>query len=361
MELSVISLEEVYATAIRSLGLDEQSVALDYPEAIAASLRRAASFLCPTTPRVLVDTVREVLTPVLPQPPERDDLMDLVDQLISTGDLLELTEMTTDRKARLLYLGPPSFVEKSAGRYLLTGIRPLGAPLVSGDFAIDCEGHTRTVTLDPDGAETRLRATGLHKITTAQWIGRPTVTTAAEYVGQIRQRLSVARAAGFVDGLTIIDPATRPTYYRGRWRTPAPGDTGDFVGRRPQAYGADLWCVVRLVDGLPDRLLDLPLDSFVAPARDDAWRLQTAIDAVNKVPLVYRTRKFPNTEPAEHIVDFFSPLPTWAERYLEFVGMSLDKSQGALFSYRVPASALAGITSLLTETLWMRTAIDGDE
>jgi hypothetical protein len=308
-----------------------------------------------------VDTVLEVLTPVLPDPPKRDDVMALLDQLISTGDLLELMEMIADRKARLLYLGPPSFVEKSAGHYLLAGIRPFGAPIVSGDFDVSYEGHTRTVTVVANGAEARLRAAGLHKVTKAQWVGQPTGTTAAEYVEQIRQRLSMAGLAGFVDGLTIIDPAANPKYYRGRWRTPAVSDTGDFVGRRPQAYGADLWCVVRLIDGAPERLLDLPLDYAVTPAHDDAWRLQAAIDAVNRVPLVYRVRPFPNTDTARHIVDFFSPLPTWAERYLELIGTSLDKSHGALFSYGVPDSALPGLSSMLTETLWMKIVTDRDD
>ena len=37
---------------------------------------------------------------------------------------------------------------------------------------------------------------------------------------------------------------------------PAATDTGDFIARRPQAYGADLWCLVRLQAGAaaaPDR------------------------------------------------------------------------------------------------------------
>lgn len=348
--------DEVAAISVRALGLDEEGFGLDYPEAIAASVRRAASFLCPTTPRALADAIIEALAPVLPEPPSRDDLMTLIDQLISGGDLLEMANATSDRQIRLLYLGPPSFVPKPNGRYLLTGIRPHGAALVPADVDVEPEAHTRTALLDAEGAEARLCEAGLHRIRVDQWIGQPAEVPAQEFIEQYRRRLAVAPPAGFVDGLTIIDPATRPTYYLGRWRAPAAGDSGDYVGRRPQAYGADRWCVVRLVDGAPERLVDLPQVNAVSPARDEAWRLQAAIDAARRIPLGCRVRPIPGATPvAEHIVDFFSPLPSWVERYLELVGISVGKSRGALFSYRIPASALADLQSVLAGTLWMTT------
>lgn len=353
MKLSTLTVDEVAKKSVHALGLDEETVGANYPEAICASLRRAASFLCPSPPRALVDAVLEVLSPVLPEPPTRDDLMIAVDQLVSTGDLLELFDDSTGRRARLLFLHPPSYVEKVPGRYLIAGIRPLGVPLVPADIAIEYEGHTRTAVLDPDGAEERLRAVGLHKITAQQWIGQPTVLAATDYIHKFQQRLDFAQAAGVVDGLTIVGSSIRPRYYRSRWRAPATGDTGDFIGRRPQAYGADRWCVVRLVEGVPKQLLDLPLDSAVTPGRDDAWRLQAAIDAECGVPPSYGVGPASGSALATRVVDFYSPVPGWAQRYLELVGLPVERSKGALFSYRVPASALAGLQTVLTETLWM--------
>lgn len=358
MEFAAISLDEVQASSVTALGLDPELYVLEYPEALAASIRRAASFLCPTTPRSLIDAVAEVVTPVLREPPKHDDLVELLEQLISTGDLLELAESDPDRRGRLLYLGPPSFVERAPGQFLVTGIRPLAAPLVSDSFEVTHVLHMRTVTLDSSTGERQLRATGLHKITQAQWIGKPATLSSAEFLEQYRARLGAARAAGAVVGLEIIDPASKPSYYRGRWRKPTTGDTGDFVGRRPQAYGADLWCVVRMKNGEPERLIDLPLDAASTPARDDAWRLQAAIDATNGTPLGFRVLSIPDTTPRASVVDFFSPLPTWAERYLELVGTAIDKSRGALFSYRVEDTAVGALRSMLRDTLWMNVVID---
>jgi hypothetical protein len=61
-------------------------------------------------------------------------------------------------------------------------------------------------------------------------------------------------------------------------------------------------------------------------------------------------------------VDFFSPLPRWAERYLQLAGMAVPRSKGALFSYRVPEDALPGLSGFLASMLWMhQTTTEGAE
>jgi hypothetical protein len=53
------------------------------------------------------------------------------------------------------------------------------------------------------------------------------------------------------------------------------------------------------------------------------------------------------------ILDFFSPLPGFAERYVQFAGLALGKTPGALYSFRLPAEAVADVTTFLTDMLWM--------
>jgi len=360
MSFKTLTGESAKDISIRTLGLNPSRYSLESPEALATAIRRAASFMCPTDPQTLIDSVIEVLAPLSSEAAERENLKELLEQIVSTGDLLELATSAYERQARMLYLGPPSFIQKAPGKYLVTGIRPEGVPLVSDNTEVDYAHHTRSVSLDPQSGEELLQAMGLHKITLSKWIGQPSITDAHVFVEQFRQRLNVARASGSVDGLSIIDPSTRVDYYRGRWRAPTAGDDGLFVGRRPQAFGADLWCVVHLADGNPEQLVDLPIDVGTRPGRDDAWRLQAAIDASNSSPQRYRISSAPNESSGFRVVDFFSPLPTWGERHLELIGSARSRSRGALFSYLIPLEAVAELGSVLAGPLWMIELAEGN-
>ena len=129
MRLTKLATEDASAVAVATLGLDADAIGLAFPEAVAASLRRAASFMCPTAPGRLVDAVIGVLRPLHVDELHRDDLADLVDLLVAGGDLLELRH-ESGRSTRLLYLGPPSYIERAPGKYLLMGVRPFGVPLI---------------------------------------------------------------------------------------------------------------------------------------------------------------------------------------------------------------------------------------
>jgi len=359
MKLSVMPAAEAAALAVRTLGLDEESVDLLSPEALCASLRRAASFLCPATPRQLVDTVLEALRPLTANDsPTRDEVMEHLDLLIASGDLLELRE-ETGHSTRLLFLGPPSYVEREPGKYLLLGIRPFGGSLVGSELGqqVRYEAHTRTIEVEAEVARTRFAALSLHEISPGRWTAQPRRLAAEKLVDQLRSRLAAARPAGEIEALLMLDPTTPVRYYRRRWRAPKPSDTGDFVARRPQAYGADLWCFVRLSHGAPQRLVDLPIDNPATPARDEAWRLQAAIDAILGHPQQYRAWAV-NGPDSDRIVDLFSPLPAWAERHLELVGL-VQRVAGSLFSYRVAGGAVPGVIALLTDMLWMQAAPEG--
>jgi hypothetical protein len=361
MRVSRLSSPEVLQIATETLGLDASGTDLFSMEGICASLRRAASFLCPTAPRHLVDAVLDALGPLDPGPSiSRDGLMDQLGLLVSTGDLLELRP-PSQRKTRQIFLGPPSYVAKSSTRFLLLGVRPYGAGLVGDGLSaqVHHEGHTRTIELDVETAVEHLQAAGLHEITSEQWVMCPRVQPPSEFLAEYRDRLSVAPRAGEIEGLTLIDPSRPVRYYRGRWREPKANDHGDFVARRPQAYGADLWCLVRIEAGVPLRLLDLPVADDATPGRDEAWRLQAAFDAQRGQPQVVRVRPTVGVDNSE-IIELFSLLPSWAERYLELVGLPIPRANGSLISYRLPTSADPDLIDFLTDMLWMRVVEEGE-
>jgi hypothetical protein len=344
---------EVAMSAVDILGLDGSVIDLFSSEGVSASLRRAASFLCPASPGQLVGAVLDALTP-LNADMERDEVNEALDTLVGAGDLLELGP--SDSRTRQLFLGPPSYVEKRPGDFLLLGIRPNAGPIVDEESlgaVVTHESHTRSVVLDPDGAAEVLAAAGLHRLTREQWTKAPRQEAATAVVEQARERLGSARAPGQISGLTLIDSTRSVRYYKGRWREPLPSDQGIFVGRRPQAYGAPIWCAVEFADGVPQAVLDLPVDSSVAPGWDEARRLQAALDSERGAAQVFGVRPTGQAG-GDYIFDCFGPLPSWAERYLDLTGLPIPKSRGALFSYRVPDGAESEARTFLSRSLWMQ-------
>jgi hypothetical protein len=357
VKLSTLSIEEASALAVRVLGLDAALIELTSQEGLAASLRRAASFMCPTSPSRLLDTVLDAIRPVSPEGRvSRDQLAGLLDLLVAGGDLLELRH-EAGRSTRLLYLGPPSFIEREAGSYLLLGVRPFGAPLVDAELAeeIEPEGHTRTIRLDAETAWDRLLGAGLQPIERARWVGSPRTEDPRSLIDRAGELLDAAGPSGDIEDLIMLDPDKPVRYYIGRWRSPKASDTGDFVARRPQAYGANLWCYVRFENGTPKKMIEFPIDDPIVPGRDEAWRMQMAIDALRGMPQRYRPTPAAGAEAT--VIAFFSPIPGFAQRYLQLVGLALLESPGALFSFRVPNGAMTALTALLTNLLWMEPVV----
>lgn len=353
MRLTKLTAQDASTVAVAALGLDDRAVGLSSPEGLATSLRRAASFMCPTSPGRLVDAVLGALRPLHGDEVKRDDLVDLLDQLVASGDLLELRH-ESGRSTRLLYLSPPSYIERVPGNYLLMGVRPFGSPLIGDEMAeaIEYEGHTRALTIGRTGADDKLRSHGLRRVPRDRWVASPKVETPAELVERHRTLLDVAAEAGQLDELALLDPASKTRYYRGRWRAPNLADTGDFVARWPKAYGADLWGLVRFRAGEPQRLIEFPVDDPVVPGRDEAWRYQAAVDAMRGMPQEFRIRHGPSPG-SDTTIDFFSPLPGFAERYVQFAGLALGKTPGALFSFRLRTEAIDNVAAFLTDMLWM--------
>src|SRR5438445_8548354 len=163
--------------------------------------------------------------------------------------------------------------------------------------------------------------------------------------------LALKPTRGEVPGLMILDPTTAPTYYRGRWRPPR-RESGRFVARREQSYGADLWAYVELHDGEVTNLIDFPTETRAPDARgcDEAWQLQMAIDAKNGRGQQFRLRASPPS--GTIIVDLFSPIPRWARRRFDALGEE-DAPIKSVLSYRFSQAIAEAVQRCLTEDLWL--------
>lgn len=355
--MKIITREEVEANAVAELGLDASSLDIASPEAIAASLRRAAGFACPCAPRTLVRAVTRALDGLVPDiDAAKASVEEVLEALTSYGDVLEVSDQGEDasRGSRVLCAAPPGFVPRASGAALLVGVVPdHRSPLPSElEAQIEHVGHVRR--LPPgvlDETRTELRALGLVELSYDKWSHAPPATSPEALLARVDALLAQAPVSADIPGLLILDPTRDVAYYPARWDAPR-SRSGAFVARRPQAYGADLWCYVRLEDGHPARFIDLPF-SERSRGCDDAWHVQMAIDARAGHRQRARVRR---VDQSTSLIELLSPVPAWARRRWDAVGEPTPPAK-CLFAYRVPSVEIDEEVKFMRQRLWLDVAV----
>ena len=350
--IKTLTPEEVHARKVAHLGLDYTALDLSSVEAIAAALRRVSRFLCPCSPATLVHAITEPLRGLVEDIDElRISVRDTLDSMIGHGDFLEYRDVSGESTTTLIYAAPGSFVVRKSGKVILLGIATSANSVLSDEIEkrIDHVNHLRSVTtaLGEDlGSE--LRQSGFVEIPYDQWVRMPQTRTAEHHLALLDGYLNLAHSSGDVPGLTLLDSDRNVRYYRGRWVEPN-AQSGKFVGRRRQAYGADLWCYVEMNNGQPTRLVDFPLTGSQHRGCDEAWHLQMAIDSQRNEPQQFRVQTDLMGRP---YIQFFSPVPRWAQRRWDGVGEPVS-SDRCLFAYRFDESELDEEIQFIHEYLWL--------
>jgi len=356
--IAEISPHSVIAHCRSVLGLQPDEGATDELFLIAL-LRRTAGIRCPCSRITLRTAILESLAQLYN---DHDDLSGRLDQLIEelivAGDLLELADVTmgdTDATGNWVFAAPPAFVERKSGTMFLIGIVPDGGTFLSDTFRGRVIHYYNTRSIAPHVGENlaeSLISEGLNELPESIWLKAPKIQSPGDLLEKTRQRLSTEPQCAPIPDLEIIDPATKPTYYRGRWTEPS-NQTGTFVARRPQEFGAPFWCFAEIKDGTLIRVIDLPIGAFRWRACDAAWHLQMSIDHENGRPQRYRVSDMGGT----HRFDFFSPLPLWSERRLMVLGRKCFGAR-SLFAYEIPATESGEEEEFLNANLWLAPLYD---
>lgn len=355
MELRRLTASELHARQVRQLGLDPDALDLTSVEAIAGALRRMASILCPCPRSVLVRSVVRPLRGLV------DDIKvakrtveNTLAAMIAYGDILEYPDVEEDSEADagiVLYPAPRAFVVRKSGTILLVGVTSDHSSALPDELANRLDYANRLRFLRPRSSEdlrTQLLQLGLIELNFERWLHGPTRKSAAQHLSVMNGFLDKAQPSHDVPGLVILDPARQVGYYRGRW-TEALSHTGRFVARRSQAYGNKLWCYIKLRDGNPEKIIDFPLPGSEWRGCDDAWHLQMAIDAKRGVPQQFRVSPGPENT---RVIQFFSPVPMWAQRRWDAIGVPIPAS-GCLFAYRLANVEFAEETNFIRDTMWL--------
>ena len=350
-----LSAAEVHAQKVAELGLDPGALDLTSVEAIAGALRRAASFRCPcTAPTLVRDVVRPLRGLVDDLGTTKDLVEDTLEAMVAHGDILENPDIEGEPgygAATLLYAAPTGFVARVSGAVILLGVASDQLSAVPDDLEarIEYVNHLRRLTPGPgEDLRSELLQLGLIEISYSGWLRFPPRETCAQHVARLDRLLDAAQPSRDVPGLLLLDPTRGVRYYRGRWVEPR-GQSGRFVARRSQAYGADLWCYLEMRNGNPERLIDFPAGESRWRGCDEAWHLQMAIDAQRGEPQQFRIRPGPE---GTLLLEFFSPVPMWARRRWDAIGEPVPAS-GCLFAYRLAEAELAEEMRFASEALWL--------
>jgi hypothetical protein len=282
---------------------------------------------------------------------------DTLEQLIGHGDLFEYRDLSnSSSSAVVLYSAPCGFVTRSSGAVILVGISAdqLSALPPDLESRIETVGCIRVLRpLPQEKLRDDLLQIGLIEVPYDRWAKAPPTQSFNMHITQCDHLLSATSSSGHVPGLMILDPTAPVRFYRGRWIEPK-GQTGRFVARRLQAYGAPLWCYVQLDDGQAKYLIDFPTAKRRWRGCDEAWHLQMAIDAKRQMPQVFTVRvQHPGTR------DFLvhSPIPMWAQRRWDAIGERIE-AQGCLLAFRFPDSEIAEESQFAVSSLWLEPAED---
>jgi hypothetical protein len=353
MVIEQISREDVLKASRECLGLAPEAGLLD-DEFLSALLRRSAGILCPCSPATIIASVLEALQYLVEDRSAIEErLADLTDKLIVTGDLLELNQVTTDDpdvKTTWVFAAPPTFVSRPDGTVFLLGIVPDEVTPLPASLAANVvhEGVVRVLVPEPSqDVRHILRDLGWLELTATAWLKTPKQESAGQMREFMLRKLQEQPASGAIDDLMILDPLCDPRNYARRW-VKAANQTGNYVARRPQAYGAPLWGYATLANGSPTRFLDFPLKGTRWRGCDVAWHLQMAIDDGLGAPQTYRRRD----TAAGTFLDFFSPLPLWATRRLAVLGRPALREH-CLFTYWLPSRDVGLEENILREHLWL--------
>lgn len=352
--IEILSQDEVQRNAMRSLAM---SASLDGPvdvvssRVLAALTRRAAGILCPCPQRTITDELEGVLRGIVEED-IGEKIEDMIRQLITIGDLQELSVPRNGRSRRMMYATPPSFVLREGDRHVILGIASDGQSILSETFRdqVEVQGAVRFFRGDPEKAKRVLTGQGLTQITDKEWLRLPSASSASDYINNFSRALDQAsHVSSEVEGIKILDTSEPPKFYKGRWREQRTNDEGRYVARRAQRFGSDLWSYVEIREGSVTRLVDLPIFKNTSAPHDEAWRLQAALDVSRGVPQTYRTR----SDGKKVLLDVFSPLPSWVERRFRVIGEQMSRQQGAFQTYRFDGDA-SDEKTLLEQYLWMQ-------
>ncbi|MRD46471.1 hypothetical protein GHT07_04235 [Caenimonas koreensis DSM 17982] len=320
---------------------------------VAEVMRRIAGTMCPCPPGALRRATVSALAPLSLLDALEDQVDDTFEDLVGTGDLIELTRVLVEggeNQPSWMFCSPPSFVRRSSGRIYIIGVAPDDAVFLPSELRKTMlrSGALRYFD-DPEGACAKeLRGIGLRELLPEAWLVQRRPVSAEAVVTQHLHLLEKNGVPGALDKAVILGGPNAGKSYRDRWMSPT-NESGHFIVRVPQLYGEPLWYLSKLDLGVVQRSLLMPAQEAKERSSDAAWRLQLALDAAAGQPNAYKLAEIDGG----YLMVFSFPLPLEARRRLTIVGSRRAQPGSGTTRFWIPKNELAEEQRFLRDSYWL--------
>jgi hypothetical protein len=317
---------------------------------LAQSIRRTVFNAAPCAAHTLCSLVLTALAPLSDDEETlRTQIEDAIHDLIAAGDILEMRANSEELTVIVLRPAPPAFVMRLDGTFIIIGISGDEiTPICQLPVRHHASGLRDVRVDDAQGCRAELLDLGLIELPERLWLNAPATMSAADFAALWRTQLPPEASPEVFDDIEILDKASSNSFYKGRWSPLRPKHTGIFVARRPQRFGAKLWCLVDVKSGTVNRFIDIQAKDSRTRDCDEAWRLQAALDALAGNPQQVRV----STTARTAILSFSAPLPAWASRRLNLLGEQVTLPR-ALLAFEIPIESIQSELRWLGESLWL--------
>ena len=226
---------------------------------IAQSLRRTVYIAAPCGAQTTRSLALAALAPLCDNPDTlNEQIDDALQDIIAMGDVLEMRSGSVGCSDTVLRPAPPAFVARPDGLFLILGISGDElTPALRMPVLHHASGLRSTRSTDAEQCRSLLLDLGLTELSERVWLHTPATASAAEHAAQWKARLPAELRPEKIENFEVLHGALPASFYKRRWSLLNTKHSGIFIARRPQRYGAKLWCLADVKDGLVQRFVDI--------------------------------------------------------------------------------------------------------
>jgi hypothetical protein len=339
----------------------------DSNEVLSFMLLYTVSLVSPITKVELIKHLVSLLKPLVS---EKENITKRIEKLIDKHLMHKNITLTkrpnSNQKRRQIYASPPAFIELN-DKYFLIGIGGQDQSLGNTELQqrLRYTEHLRWWNPNDFNGKQRLDSllddSRIMPLQKSDWIGMDEKIEKKYRDGPETFLKDVdAQLEAFQNQIVeapkiqVLDHATKPDYYKGRWVDLLQKHSGNYIIRYGEKWDRRYSYARIQAKTIIKRIqMNQIWDQNLKNHRDLALMIQSAIDASNDRYQKYGFQQQENDDKC--ILNLFHLIPSWLERKILALGLSIPKEEGKgiLMSYEIPNEVKEEILETL-EASWLK-------